>query len=75
MRENFKGLPQIKCECTNCKICEEICPTGAIKNGKIDLGKCTFCLECERACPNSSIKFTTIRKILIIDIYHNMAYY
>ena len=59
MRDNFKGLPSIKCSCKDCKICEEVCPTGAIKNGQIDLGKCTFCCECERVCPNQAIKFTT----------------
>ena len=59
MRDNFKGLPTIKCDCKDCKICEEVCPTGGIKNGEIDLGKCTFCCECERVCPNQSVKFTT----------------
>ena len=31
MRDNFKGLPSIKCSCKDCKICEEVCPTGAIE--------------------------------------------
>lgn len=59
MRENFKGLPSISSTCVDCKLCEKVCSTGAIQNGKIDLGKCTFCCECERVCPNSAIKFTT----------------
>ncbi len=59
MRDNFKGLPVIdKTNCDKCGTCKDVCPTGAIAEGKIDLGKCTFCGECERACPKNCIKFT-----------------
>jgi NosR/NirI family nitrous oxide reductase transcriptional regulator len=46
-------------ECgTRCRICETVCPVGAIKrNGEIDMNECFYCLDCQvtyfddRACP------------------------
>jgi Ni,Fe-hydrogenase III small subunit/Pyruvate/2-oxoacid:ferredoxin oxidoreductase delta subunit len=61
--ERFRGLPQIeasKCQ-SQCKICEETCPTEAIDfNGsvQIDLGRCIFCTACSAACPQSAFHFT-----------------
>lgn len=63
MRKFFKGVPTIDCNRSDCRICEQVCPTGAIKNGRIDLGKCNFCGECERVCPNSLIKFSNYNRL------------
>jgi NosR/NirI family nitrous oxide reductase transcriptional regulator len=46
-------------ECgTRCRICETICPVGAIKrSGEIDMNECFYCLDCQvtytndRVCP------------------------
>ena len=57
MRDNFKGLPVIN-PSANVVECEKVCPTGAFKDGKIDLGKCTFCCECERVS-GGEVTFTT----------------
>lgn len=58
--ERFRGLPVIgsqHCE-TKCQKCNDVCPTGAIQNGSIDLGRCLFCTECEAACEVGKIKFS-----------------
>ncbi|MFH0733480.1 MAG: 4Fe-4S dicluster domain-containing protein [bacterium] len=58
----YRGLPAIADkECmNNCKKCEEICPTNAIKLNpvSIDLGSCVFCPLCEEECPEGIITFT-----------------
>ena len=28
--------------CTDCNVCEDICPVGAIKDGIVDIDKCTY---------------------------------
>ena len=46
-------------ECgTRCRICETVCPVGAIKrSGEIDMNECFYCLDCQvtysddRTCP------------------------
>jgi transcriptional regulator of nitric oxide reductase/ferredoxin len=46
-------------ECgTRCRICETVCPVGAIKrSGEIDMNECLYCLDCQvtyaddRICP------------------------
>ena len=46
-------------ECgTRCRICEAVCPVGAIKrSGEIDMNECFYCLDCQvtysddRTCP------------------------
>jgi len=42
-------------ECTNCKVCEEVCPAEAITDNVIDVDKCTLCLRCVKECPNKAI--------------------
>jgi polyferredoxin/ferredoxin len=39
--------------CTNCGICEKICPTGAIsvEHEKVDAAECIDCLRCIYECP------------------------
>ena len=45
--------------CTNCGICTENCPMGAIENGII--GKnCIRCLRCVTDCPENALKFKTL---------------
>ena len=52
--------------CQDCRICEDVCPAGAISNGTIDEKKCTLCLKCVKECPNNAIsidKFKIKRNI------------
>ncbi|MBI4744628.1 MAG: 4Fe-4S binding protein [Actinobacteria bacterium] len=48
------------CECISCGLCEEVCPSGAIKmvEGKpvIDLSICLHDAECIKSCPTGSIR-------------------
>ena len=41
--------------CTGCKLCEKICPAGAMKviGGKANINSCYRCVY---VCPNSAIK-------------------
>lgn len=45
--------------CISCKLCEKVCPTGAIKVenfvASIDYTKCVGCDECESHCPRRII--------------------
>lgn len=60
----YRGLPVFdlkKCQ-TDCRICSEACPTGAIscdKTKTLDIGKCLFCSDCMTACPHGAISFTS----------------
>ena len=46
-------------KCTNCGICTENCPMGAIENGII--GKnCIRCLRCVTGCPENALEFKTL---------------
>ena len=62
--ERFRGIPVIdfkKCP-DECRICMELCPTGAIlRDGKkaVDLGKCLFCTDCMNACPQKAFSFSS----------------
>jgi len=46
-------------KCISCGDCEEICPSGAISEGKdkyvIDAGKCADCGECADNCIQEAI--------------------
>ena len=54
VKDRMKGMPEIKGEIS--EACYKICPTKAIIDNKIDLGKCIFCGECERECNNIVFK-------------------
>ena len=54
VKDRMKGMPEIKGEIS--EVCYKICPTKAIIDNKIDLGKCIFCGECERECSNIVFK-------------------
>lgn len=47
-------------ECTNCSVCEDECPVGAISEGDgvrvIDADTCTDCGACVDACPVDAIE-------------------
>lgn len=45
--------------CTDCKLCAEICPMGAIDHDEIGkmVGICVKCCACERRCPVGAIGF------------------
>lgn len=60
--ERFRGFPQLDnsaCR-ADCRLCREVCPTGAISctpRLSVDLGKCLFCTECQKACPHGGISY------------------
>ncbi|MEW5947833.1 MAG: NADH-quinone oxidoreductase subunit NuoB [Thermodesulfobacteriota bacterium] len=62
--ERYRGRPAINAaRCAReCRVCVEVCPTGAIEVSKdgvrLDLGRCLFCGECETACPVNAIRFS-----------------
>lgn len=43
--------------CTNCKICQKVCPKGNIelKEGPVYLHKCDYCMGCINLCPQNAI--------------------
>ena len=50
-------------KCTDCGLCEKICPTGAAseledKRGKIGSAECYLCGRCIIACPNDALEYT-----------------
>ncbi len=58
--DKFRGLPLIdKTKCNeDCNLCYNICPTNAINDKHIDLGKCLFCTDCMEVCPSKAITFS-----------------
>ncbi len=49
-------IPLINPElCSNCRLCENVCPSRIIKAGKIDYSKCIKCYCCIEVCPNKAI--------------------
>ncbi|MDO5849019.1 MAG: 4Fe-4S binding protein [Methanobrevibacter sp.] len=57
---NTKNLEINQDICVNCYLCEENCPTDAIKleNGEVvlDDDKCIRCIECTSCCPVGALK-------------------
>ncbi|MCM8822914.1 MAG: electron transfer flavoprotein subunit alpha [Candidatus Omnitrophica bacterium] len=53
-------------KCTGCKICIEVCPSGAIeldKNGRAQINeKCTLCRLCVKECPENAIEIFEEKK-------------
>jgi len=64
----FKVITQLPTrngkECSMCMICEEICPTGAMKaeTGEAEKGKCIACLGCVANCPDQVLKINDTSK-------------
>lgn len=61
--------------CSDCGLCVNICPTGAIARGdsaySLDLGKCINCSICTSSCPTGS--WTIVRKGFILWIGGTMG--
>ncbi len=47
-----------RARCTDCGLCEERCPTGAIhpKLGTVDKAACIACLGCVNSCPAQAVR-------------------
>ena len=64
----FKVLTQLPTrggdECSMCMICEELCPTEAIKAdvGEAEKGKCIACLACMTNCHDNALKVNDMSK-------------
>lgn len=62
--DRYRGCPVVDAaRCPGqCRVCAEVCPTGAVKVSAdglhLDLGRCLFCGECETACPVNAIRFS-----------------
>jgi len=59
---HFRGIPQAeRSQCpSDCRLCENACPTRAIEIGEniqVDLGRCLFCTDCADACPQKNIHY------------------
>lgn len=56
--------------CTQCVLCEKICPTGAIsvENMKIDSGECIDCLRCLYECPQNALEYSITRGPSRLDL-------
>ncbi len=37
--------------CTNCKMCDKVCPANLTPSGKLELHRCIMCGKCVTACP------------------------
>ena len=42
--------------CSNCGLCEKMCPAGAIRNGRIH-AECIRCLRCVTNCPKEALRY------------------
>ena len=51
---------RVNASCIKCKLCEDACPTGAIRRDKdcaSDPGECVMCLKCMESCPCATSDF------------------
>lgn len=63
--KEYKVAPMVPLSgetCTDCGLCEQLCPAGAIADGVIDPAKCICCMRCTAICPNQA-KFTDPEKV------------
>ncbi|MHA2495151.1 MAG: 4Fe-4S binding protein [Candidatus Hodarchaeales archaeon] len=78
--EGFRGFPFVIPEnCTGCKQCISVCPSGALEiidtedGGRrhiTDIGRCTRCQQCEESCQDNAIHLTVqeVADILRADV-------
>ena len=65
------GVKIIKgAQCTNCGVCEQECPMGAIRNGKTG-SNCIRCLRCVINCPQKALQYKNSR---VLDAYLKSNY-
>ena len=65
LNDEFRGKLEVK-GCVGCRICQKVCPTGAISIDKtpkktvykIDMKKCIFCGNCVYHRPKSAVRMT-----------------
>ncbi len=59
-------------KCIGCKICENVCPTGAVKVAKkkarVDEQKCAACSLCHDACGEGAIRFVARQQVLMLSM-------
>jgi len=64
----FKLLTQLPTRdgnvCCMCKVCEELCPSGAMnaESGEADKEKCIACLGCVANCPENILRINDLSK-------------
>ena len=65
LNDEFRGKLEVK-GCVGCRICQKVCPTGAISIDKTpkktvyktDMKKCIFCGNCVYHCPKAAVRMT-----------------
>jgi formate hydrogenlyase subunit 6/NADH:ubiquinone oxidoreductase subunit I len=74
----FRGKIALDKEgCTGCRLCIEVCPTGAIefipeeKKVKIFVSRCCFCAQCVDICPPKVLVMTEEFLLANYDKYAN----
>ena len=76
--KGFRGKIQYdKEKCIGCKLCINVCPSGAIefkpeeKKIRIYLARCTFCSQCNDICPVHCLSMSNEFLLADTDKYSN----
>ena len=59
-RFSIFGLGANRKKCSQCHLCQKICPTKAIKDGKVNTQNCFSCFRCQKNCPQKAISYQQI---------------